>query len=230
MIRALFIEVLGTLLDIHDIERHIAEFAAREIPVRISGVNLIGELVNEIRNRISSPSNQYKSMKNIVKDSIAIITKKYNMILSPNEIYYITNKAINALVNIARPHWDVEPFLQGVRDMGMPIYILTNLDNDTTRKILISLNLTEHFSGIISADLSKAAKPNIKIYFSALRRAGVKPEESILISALPEDVIGGALCNIFTIFVKRGQEVPRNAQIVVENLVEAVEHLRKMGT
>ncbi len=225
-IKALFIEVLGTLLDVNNIEKHIAELVIKEIPVRISGADLVRELVDEMRNRFLSE--QYRSMKHLVKDSLAAITKKYSVILSPHELYYIANKAVNALVGIMRPYGDAQHFLKEVRGMGLAMYVLTSLDNDIAKKILITLSLAEYFNGIVSADLSRAMKPSPKIYLSALRRAGVRPEESLIVSALPEDVVGGTLCNIRTIFVKRGNDIPMGAQKVAGNLVEVVEILRKL--
>ena len=225
-IKALFVEVLGTILEIGNIEKHIAEFVTREIPVRISGVNLVGELIDEMRRR--SLSGQYRSMRNLVKDSLITITKKYNVILSPHELYYIANKAVNALVGIMRPYWDAEHFLKEVRGMDITLYVLTSLDNDIAKKMLVTLSITEYFSAIISADLSRAMKPSPKIYLSALKRAGVRPEESLIVSALPEDVVGGALCNINTIFVKRENDAPMGAQKIANDLVEVVEILKRL--
>ncbi len=71
---------------------------------------------------------------------------------------------------------DVRPFLARCT---LPVYVVTNNDHAYTSQNLAEKGLA--VAGLISSDMARACKPHPEILREALRIAGVRPEEAVLI-------------------------------------------------
>jgi len=137
----------------------------------------------------------------------------------------------NAFVTVARIYDDVEPALNELSNLGVPMYILTNLDNDIAKKILLKNGLLRFFKGVVSSDLTRVGKPNVRIFNAALYRAKVNKEEALIVSGLVEDIIGGKLSQIRTVFVNRRQvNLTVKPDFTINSLMELPKLLANMGS
>lgn len=99
----------------------------------------------------------------------------------------------------------VEPLMRKIKAEGMKIVIVTGSGQHS---LLDSLE-TE-FAGLVSRDLIVTSfdvsrgKPNPEPYLRGLEKAGIRPEEGIVIENAPLGVRAGVAAGIFTIAVNTG--------------------------
>lgn len=75
---------------------------------------------------------------------------------------------------------DVEPTLRGFRDRGVPLGVLSNWDPRLPR-LLEALGLAPYFQTLVVSALEGVEKPDPRIFYRAIERAGVKAEEILYV-------------------------------------------------
>ena len=201
----LFVEVVDTLASVDGFEREMASIIRREIDINAS----LDELTKVVKEEWTSRYNQlistgsYRSLRSLARDVMMSIARKYSVIIGSREIRYWGDALANVFVSVARVYDDVEGALNELAGMGAQLFILTNLDNDIAKKILLKNGLLRFFKGVVSSDLTRVGKPNVKIFNAALNRAKSSRDESYVVSGLPEDIVGCRLAQLKLIFVMR---------------------------
>ncbi|MCI0437937.1 MAG: HAD-IA family hydrolase, partial [Chloroflexi bacterium] len=87
---------------------------------------------------------------------------------------------------------DVAPTLSALRERGLTIGLVSNIDNSGGEELTDSLGLTPllHFA-VFSSDVG-AEKPHPPIFLAALDRAGVPPGEAMHVGDQPSSDVEGA--------------------------------------
>jgi len=145
----------------------------------------------------------YRSLRQLAREVVISVVKQYTLSLSPQEVDYFSNAISSIFVEQAQLYDDVPDTVSKLSENNVDMYILTNLDNDIAKKILLRHNMLKYFKGVISSDLSRAGKPSLRIYQAALTRAKASKDECVLVSGLLEDIIGSKLVGLKMIFVNR---------------------------
>jgi len=221
--RTLFFEVLNTLVRLSGFEAEVARLIRDELNLRVSLEEVAKEFSDEWRSRYNMLLSKgvYRSLRQLARETVISIVKRYSLSLSPQELDYFGNAVSSLIVETSEVYDDVAPTLEELEGMGVPMYILTNLDNDVAKKILLRYNIMRHFKGVVSSDLTRVGKPAVKIFQAALNRARVSPQDALIVSGLPEDIIGARLLEIKVAFVRRtGEEPPMRADYELMNLRE----------
>lgn len=203
----LFMEVMDTLVSLEGFAYEMATLIKREVDVNASNDEVAALIANEWANKYNQlvSSGNYRSLRGLAKEVMLTIIRRYSLGLGNRELEYWGDALANALVSVAKVYDDVEPALNELSNLGISMYILTNLDNDIAKKILLKNGLLRFFKGVVSSDLTRAGKPSTKIFNAALNRAKVSRDEALVVSGLIEDVIGGKLSQIRTVFINRKQ-------------------------
>ncbi len=223
--KVVFFEVLNTLVRLENFERELASLLASEL--RLS--TPIDELTNKLRSEWTSRYNQlitrgaYRSVRQLAREVISAVIRQYTVSVSPQELEYFSNAASSLMVEQAIMYDDVPDTLQKLAEHSIDMYILTNLDNDVAKKILLKYNILRYFKGVISSDLSRAGKPSAKIFQAALNRARIAKENAVIVSGLIEDLLGSKLVGLKVIYVSREGKKPDIApDYVVTKLPEII--------
>lgn len=110
--------------------------------------------------------------------------------------------------------------IQGIQELNKKFrtYTLSNgnmsLLNDLVR------NASLDFTGIYSAELFKTYKPNAKVYLGAAEKAGVRPEECMMVAAHLDDLKFAKQNGLRTMYVERPQEERHPSLREEEGLVD----------
>ncbi|NPA23761.1 MAG: HAD family hydrolase [Crenarchaeota archaeon] len=203
--KVVFFELLDTLIRVERFHEEVAKLLASELRLPAS-INEIAEKIqtewfNKYNMLISKGA--YRSLRQLAREVVISVVKQYTLSLSPQEVDYFSNAISSIFVEQAQLYDDVPDTVSKLSENNVDMYILTNLDNDIAKKILLRHNMLKYFKGVISSDLSRAGKPSLRIYQAALTRAKASKDECVLVSGLLEDIIGSKLVGLKMIFVNR---------------------------
>ncbi len=204
----MFFELLDTLIKVERLYEEVARLLLSELRLPAS----YEEVVDKVRNEWSNKYNMliskgaYRSLRQLAREVVITVVKQYTLSLSPQELDYFGNAISSIFVEQAELYEDVSDTISKLNENNVNMYILTNLDNDIAKKILLKYNMLKYFRGVISSDLSRAGKPSIKIYQAALTRAKTDKDSSVIVSGLIEDLIGSKLVGLKMIFVNRSSK------------------------
>lgn len=206
--KVVFFELLDTLIRVERFHEEVAKLLASELRLPAS-INEIAEKVqtewtNKYNMLISKGA--YRSLRQLAREVVISVVKQYTLSLSPQEVDYFSNAISSIFVEQAQLYDDVPETITKLGENNVDMYILTNLDNDIAKKILLRHNMLKYFKGVISSDLSRAGKPSLRIYQAALTRAKANKDECVLVSGLLEDIIGSKLVGLKMIFVNRSDK------------------------
>ena len=203
--KTLFFEVLDTLVRLTHFETEGARLIRDELNMKIPLEELANQFKKEWEDRYNALMSKgvYRSLRQLARETMISLLRKYSLSLSPAELDYFGNALSSLVVETSELYPDVIDAINALTQMGVPMYILTNLDNDIAKKILLRNNLLRYFKGVVSSDLTKIGKPAVKIFQAALNRAGVSPNDALIVSGLVEDVIGAKFLDLKVVFVRR---------------------------
>lgn len=221
-----FFEVLNTLARIENFEKELANLLTSELRLNVSSEELANKIKNEWINKYNQLISRgaYRSIRQLAREVISSVIRHYTVSVSPQELEYFSNAASSLIVEQAILYEDVPETLQKLAEHNIDMYILTNLDNDIAKKILLKYNILRYFKGVISSDLSRAGKPSAKIFQAALLRAKTSKDNAVVVSGLIEDVVGSKLVGLKVIYVAREGKRPDIAvDYVVNKLPEIVQ-------
>lgn len=219
----LFMEVMDTLASLEGFAQEMASLIKREVDIKASEDEVAALIADEWSSKYNQlvTSGNYRSLRSLARDVMLTIIRKYSLGLGGRELEYWGDALANAFVTVAKIYDDVEPALNELSNLGVQMYILTNLDNDIAKKILLKNGLLRFFRGVISSDLTRVGKPNARIFNAALYRAKISKDDALIVSGLIEDVIGGKLSQIRTVFVNRRKvNLTVKPDYIIGNLTE----------
>ena len=229
--KTLFFEVLNTLVRLMHFETESARLIKDELNIRVSLDELAGQFRKEWDDRYNMLISKgvYRSVRQLARETMISLLKKYSLSLSPAELDYFGNAISSLIVETSELYPDVIEAINALSQMNISMYILTNLDNDVAKKILLRNNLLRHFKGVVSSDLTKVGKPAIKIFQAALNRAGIPPSDALIVSGLVEDVIGAKFLDLKVVFVRRDDvQLPVKPFYEINTLTQLPEIISKL--
>jgi putative hydrolase of the HAD superfamily len=81
--------------------------------------------------------------------------------------------------------------LQAIRDRGLHLGIVSNIDEDQLEHLGALAGLSKHFHSILSSERAGSCKPDAAIFAEALRRAGCEPAQALFVGdSIPQDIAG----------------------------------------
>lgn len=212
-IRGLLMDV-SALMDYSNYVRELAAAILGEFPLKIGPEELSRKLSEEITRRYLNAISRgtYRSFRDILRDVIRSLLGDQGIVVSFRELDYLASTAAASIVASAQVYPEVPEALSKLHERGFSMCIVTNLDGDIARKMLVTTGLIKYFAGVVSADVVKVPKPNRKIFQAALRRIRCSAAQTLIIGSSFEDVLGGKVSGIKTIYLKRGREVTLSVQ------------------
>ena len=81
--------------------------------------------------------------------------------------------------------------LQVLRDRGLHLGVVSNIDDDQLTHMLELSQIEPHFDSVLSSEQAQSCKPDSGIFSEALRRAGCAPHEAMFVGdSLQQDIAG----------------------------------------
>ena len=122
----------------------------------------------------------------------------------------------------ARLFDDAIPFLQGLRDRGVTIAIVSNC-TENTRPLLVKHGVDALADALVLSCEVRSAKPAAEIFRCALDRLGVAAEAAIFVDDQASYCAGSVAAGIRAVQIVRGEldgQVPAPGTMVVRSLPE----------
>jgi 2-haloalkanoic acid dehalogenase type II len=81
--------------------------------------------------------------------------------------------------------------LSELRERGLHVGIVSNIDEDQLRHLMELTGLERYFDSLLSSEQAQSCKPDAGIFAEAIRRAGCRPAEALFVGdTLSADVAG----------------------------------------
>jgi len=113
---------------------------------------------------------------------------------------------------------DVWPALEALRQRGLLLGVISDWGTQLT-ELLHGLGLSKYLDFVVSSAVVGVAKPNPAVFYMALARGGLTPEQAIYIGdAYPLDVIGATATGITPVLIVRDGEIPSLDCPAIRNL------------
>ena len=109
------------------------------------------------------------------------------------------------LVHPPPAHVDAVQVLQGVKDMGLKMGLISNTGmtpGSTFRSYMAERGLLDYFHTLTFSDVVKLAKPSSEIFMMTLRSMETTPEQTIHVGDhVINDVVGAKRCGLKTVWI-----------------------------
>jgi 2-haloacid dehalogenase len=131
-------------------------------------------------------------------------------------------------------HPDVPGGVHMLRRAGFRLVTMTNGSPELTDGLLKRAGVRDQFDALLSVSGPRCWKPAPDAYRYAVRRAGVRPGEALLVAVHPWDVDGAQRAGLAGAWLRRGTdhypEAMSRPKWTAENLEELAESLAARGT
>lgn len=135
----------------------------------------------------------------------------------------------NAYLDLS-PHPEVPAALQRLKNMGLPLAVLSNGSVFSIDKVVRNAGLREHFSNLISVEQVGAFKPDPRVYTLACQELGLSPHQILFVSSNAWDVAGAGHFGFTVCWVNRRnsplEELDATPDAMVSGLDELPELIR----
>ena len=198
MVKAVFIDYMGTTVDEHspemaEIIRRICKNSSLHDPKRIQ------RFILETRRRYEADSylDAYLTEDEIVGRLIADMAEQIGLTEEPSVLF-----------DLIHGHWINAPVFPDARSFfdqcPVPIYIITNNGMPYMERALSRNGLKA--AGVVSADSVRAYKPHREIFDEALQLSGCMPDELVhIVDSYDTDVMGARVAGIKSVLLLRGR-------------------------
>lgn len=222
MVKAVFIDYMGTTVDEHspemaEIVRRICKSSSLHDPKQVQ------RFILDIRRRYEADSylDTYLTQDEIVDRLISDMAAQIGLTDEPS-----------ALRGLIQSHWVSASVFPDARTFyaqcPVPIYIITNIGIPYMEQALRRNGLKA--AGMVSADAARAYKPRRKIFDEALRVSGCTPGEVVHIGdSYDTDVVGARGAGIRPVLLLRGRARQYGDVDAADDLEQALKLVFKKG-
>jgi putative hydrolase of the HAD superfamily len=180
MTRAVFLDALGTLLELEPPWISLRD----RVPPEVSDERLIAALRAEMSyyREHAHEGRDESSLAELRERCAAIVSEKLGMEITVDEL-------VEAIRFFAYP--DAVPALSGLRDRGLTLVAVSNWDCSLPR-VLERCGLDGLLDGTVTSAESGSRKPDPGIFDAALELAGCEPDEALHVGDTAEEDVAGA--------------------------------------
>lgn len=180
MVRAVFLDALGTLVELEP-----PWIALRDrVPAEVSDERIEEALRAEMAfyREHAHEGRDEASLADLRQRCAAIVSERLGFEITAEEL-------LDAIRFHAYP--DAAPALQALRDDGRRLVVVSNWDCSLP-DVLDRVGLGELLDGVVSSAVAGARKPDPAIFEDALELAGCRPEEALHVGDTAEEDVAGA--------------------------------------
>ena len=99
--------------------------------------------------------------------------------------------------------------LRTLRDRGLALGIVSNIDRDQLAHLAELAELERRFDWLLSSEEAESCKPDGRIFAEALRRSGCRPEEALFVGdTLLQDVAGANRAGMRSVLIWHREDRP----------------------
>ncbi|AHY46443.1 HAD-SF-IA-v3: HAD hydrolase, family IA, variant 3 [Rubrobacter radiotolerans] len=222
---AVFLDVDGTLtwvdVDVEGYVRELSGYANGSLSAEAARGPVWRSVKTHIRENINYPD----------ADALRAFKRK-NALATAGELGISAPEDLLAAVAdrriLFRPFPEAEPVLQELKDLGLPLYIVSNWDV-LLEEVLEGLGWTHYFDGVVASAAVGSEKPEAGIFQAALRLSGTEPSRTVHVgNDASADIEGARRAGLDSFFVDRkGEGNPARATYAAPDLTSLPGVLRR---
>ena len=193
MLRAVFLDALGTLVELEPPWVSLRD----RVPEEVSDEQLIAALRAEMAyyREHAHEGHDEASLADLRERCAAIVSERLGLEISVAEL-------VDAIRFFAYP--DVVPALSRLRERGLKLVAVSNWDCSLPR-VLERCGLDGLLDGTVTSAEAGARKPDPRIFLAALELAGCEASEVLHVGdTADEDVAGARVAGIRALLIDRG--------------------------
>jgi 2-haloalkanoic acid dehalogenase type II len=180
MVRAVFLDALGTLVELEPPWISLRD----RVPAEVSDQHLMAALRAEMAyyREHAQEGRDEASLAELRERCAAIVSEKLGLEISVEEL-------VEAIRFSAYP--DAVPALSALRERGVNLVAVSNWDCSLPR-VMERCGLDGLLDGTVTSAGARARKPNPEIFAAALELAGCRPDEALHVGDSEEEDVAGA--------------------------------------
>lgn len=151
---------------------------------------------------VDTVTGNYHDFGTIGKAAMQMTQEKLNKEVPKSKVEELLN-----MIKSLPPHPDIKPSLKKLKEAGYQMVTLTNSTQQVVTQQMQSAGLTSYFGELLSVETTRKYKPHPDTYQYAIRKAGVKPAEAMLIAAHGWDITGALHAGLQAAFIHRDGQV-----------------------
>ena len=138
---------------------------------------------------------------------------------SETEIASYCEAQRRAVVDCLRPRIDCVLTLTRLKQLGLELAIVSNIDNSWMDPIIEKFNLLDWFSLILTSETAQSCKPDSKIFELAMTKMNRTPDECLFVGDSElNDVLGARRMGMKTVRFCNHRNIESEADAVVDEL------------
>jgi len=220
-IKAITIDSYSTLLDV--------DSAAGPLKAIIDNADEVAQLWRReslVYGMLCNFYESYESFYELNRQALQYALNVYDITLTEDQI-----EQILSIYHQLEVFTDVREGVKGLRDMGYPVYVLSNGDPGMLKSLVKIARIDDLINDFISVEEIQKYKPAKALYAHGASRAGVAIEDVVHISAGWFDVAGAQQAGMQGIWMNRKAETPRvfgpKPELEVTGFEEVIAVLKK---
>ena len=236
-IGAVFLDFAGTLFsdrDLRDAHLRQLEFVARRVGVTASDSELrsayrkgMGVAYQAIA---SGPAYSHRALFGA---AYAAMAQEMGGWIDAQTADAAVDRQYAATLNAAKARPDCVDTLIALRQLGLHLQIVSNIDDEQLYGLVDALELTGLVDELTSSQAARSCKPDPGIYRFALAKAGCDPQDVLFVGdSFQHDIAGPAAMGMRTAWLTsdaKGQGAELRPDFVITALAELTALVRQVG-
>lgn len=179
--KAIVFDLYGTLYDVHSVVQH----CDASYPGRGREISVMWRQKQLEYTWLRSLMGQYISFEHATRDALVYTCNHLKLDLDEA----ICTALCGAYLNLS-PYPEVSAALKRLRDMGLPLAILSNGSVFSINSVVQGSGLQEHFTQLLSVEQVGVFKPDPRVYAFACRELALPASQILFVSSNAWDASG----------------------------------------
>ena len=217
----LLFDVNETLLDMSDMQKAVNQAFNNELAFKLWFSHLLEYAL------VENSTDTYHSFSEVGQAAMHMVAS-----ITGKDVSEAKQKELVEMVKATKPHSDVIPGLEKLRQAGFRMATLTNSPAKSSFPHLEAVGLKDYFEETFSVDSVEKFKPHSSPYQYAADQLGVKLSDVMMVAAHGWDMAGATRAGMRAAFLSRPSQalypLAPEPELTAPTLLELAEKLVKM--
>ena len=124
-----------------------------------------------------------------------------------NQIWFKKQEITNSLLEKISPDENLIMYLSTLKKANIKLVCCSNSISQTVKTVLKNLGIIDFFDSVFSIEDVKNAKPHPEMYWAAMIKFSIKPNETVIVEDSPVGRLGAKMSGCNTIFINEPNDI-----------------------
>ena len=124
-----------------------------------------------------------------------------------NQIWFKKQEITNSLLEKISPDENLIMYLSTLKKANIKLVCCSNSISQTVKTVLKNLGIIDFFDSVYSNEDVKNAKPHPEMYWAAMIKFSIKPNETVIVEDSPVGRLGAKMSGCNTIFINEPNDI-----------------------